>query len=495
MRLPPAHCGLFLFAAVLAYSYGGAQVFGDPDTAWHIATGDLIRQLGSIPMEDTWSFAANGEIWYNLSWLFDIGFSALFAAGGFTALYILTLLAFAGSYVFMANECLKRGASFLAVSISMLIAILVSFNSILARPNLSSIILSVALYHMLSRYRDTHRTGYLVALPLLMALWVNLHGGYLLAFPVIGVFFVEAWLQKNYSLARTYCITGLACVAATLLNPYGYAVYYGAYKTLSLGFDQVHIVEWQSVNIGKDLPLTLMLLLVLFTGNVRDKAIPFSDKLVAIALLFMALNSQRHGAVAGALAMPYISLRLTHFWNEGRFGAWLAPREALIMQDMYKNDVKWMGAIMAVIAVALAASPFPRDMFLKDPPGFPKKSFPIKEAEFIAKKYPKTRFMTDYNIGGYLVYIWRGDVKVFVDGRASSLYSKETLQDYADFAMISKGYGGRAKMIADYYGFEGVVIPNEDPGSAEWHWNPDWKLVYNGDVAAVYLRNTKKVNR
>ena len=49
MRLPPAYCGLFLFALVLAAGFGGAQVFGDPDTGWHLAAGDLIvREAGGI---------------------------------------------------------------------------------------------------------------------------------------------------------------------------------------------------------------------------------------------------------------------------------------------------------------------------------------------------------------------------------------------------------------------------------------------------------------
>jgi hypothetical protein len=397
LLLPPGYCGLFLFALILAIGFGGAQVFGDPDTAWHIAAGDLIRELKTIPFEDAWSYAAQDEVWYNLSWLFDVGFSVLFATGGFSLLYVLTLLAFAGSYVFMAHHCIRRGASITAVSIALLLALLIAFNSILARPNLCSIVFTVAFYHLLCRYRDSGALRHVMPLPFIMAIWVNMHGGFLLAFPMMGVFLLEALLAKNRAGLRVYGAIIALCMAATLLNPYGYAVYYGAYKTLSLGFDQVHIVEWQAARIGGDIPLTLLLLIMLLAGNMGDKRIYLGDRLLAFALLFMALNSLRHGTVAAALIMPYISLRLTSVLHNRSFGAWLKAKEAMIMSDMQKPDVKWMGVIMALIAVGLLAAPFPRDELLSEPLGFPKKSFPAAEAAFIEQKYPHLRFMTDYN--------------------------------------------------------------------------------------------------
>jgi hypothetical protein len=56
--------------------------------------------------------------------------------------------------------------------------------------------------------------------------------------------------------------------------------------------------------------------------------------------------------------------------------------------------------------------------------------------------------------------------------------------------MISRGFGGKAKVIAAQYGFEGVVIPNDDPGAGDWMWNPDWQLVYRGEAASVYVKSS-----
>lgn len=488
MRLPPAYCGLFLFSLLMAAGFGGAQVFGDPDTGWHLAAGDLIRQLGRVPLEDTWSYVTSGEIWYNLSWAFDVLLSLLFQWGGFSALYALTLLAFIGSLVLMADHCLKRGASIGVTAGLLVLGLLVCWSSLLARPNIASILFTTAFYLFLSRYRDRGSVKALVALPVLMAVWVNMHGGFLIAFPMLSIFLAEAMWQKNRNAARAYGLVLALCLAATALNPYGLGVYYGAYRTLFWSFGKDYLIEWQSAKIGHDAALTLLFLAMLAAGNIFDSRIALSDRLLAVLTLCMALSTQRHGPVAAVLMMPYLSQRLTSLLATHRLGERWLRTEAAVWQDMHKTDIKVMGAIMGCVGFALVASPFPRDLLLKEPVGFPVKSFPAKEAAFIEQKYPHVRFMTSYNLGGWLDYLWRGRVKVFVDGRASSLFSQQTLQDYADFEFESRGFGGRAKLIATQYQFGGVLIPHDAQAAADWHWNPDWRLVYEGDVASVYLR-------
>jgi hypothetical protein len=429
MRLPVAYCGFFLFAMILTLGYGGAQIFGDPDTAWHLAAGDLIWQSHAIPYDDPWSYVTQQQTWYNLSWLFDVGFSELFRLGGFSLLYVVTLLAFAGSYVFMAHQCIKRGASLTAVSITLLLALVIIYTNILARPNMVSIVFTVASYYFLCRFRDHGSARSLIALPVIMALWANMHGGFLLAFPLIGVFALEAFIAKDRKALQLYGICFAACIIATLINPYGYGVYYGAYNTLNSVIGKQYIIEWQAAKIGHDIPITLLLAAVMLAGDIHDRRIALSDRILAVSLLFLALSSARHSTVAAALTMPYLSLRLTSLLHDGKRGKRLQANETAIMADTHKTDVKWMGIILSLIAVGLLALPFPRDSFLKEPLGFPKADFPKEEAAFVEKNYPHLRFMTDYNIGGYLDYLWRGRVKIFIDGRADSLFSQDTLRD------------------------------------------------------------------
>ncbi len=490
MRLPSGYCGFYLFTFIIGASFGGAQVFGDPDTAWHLATGDLIRSLGAIPLHDTWSFSAQDATWYNLSWLFDIGLSYLFSLGGFSLLYTLILLIYASAYTFMAHQCIKRGASIIATSITLFLALVLSFNSLLARPNLCSVVFTIIFYQLLCGFRDRQKAKPLLFLPFLMALWANMHGGFLLAFPIMGVFMLEALLAGNRTARQIYGALIAFCLCATLVNPYGYEVYLGAFQTLLGHFDKEVLSEWQPAKIGKDIPQTLLLLTVLVSGNFLNKRIPLSDRVLAIAMLVMALGTLRHGPVAAALMMPYISINLSQALMSSPIAALLRAKEQAIAADMARTDIKWMALIMAVIAIGLLLSPYPRDMIRGEALGFPSKNYPSEEAAFIEKKYPTLRFMNDYNLGGYLDYLWRGRVKVFIDGRASSLYNADMIQDYIELVINAQGYGAKAQFINNHYRFDGAIITHDSDAAVQWHWNPEWRLVYQGKVASVYLRNT-----
>ena len=57
-------------------------VLMDPDTGWHIASGDLIRELGRMPASDPWSFTAGDYPWVDMSWAYDVLLSFVHSAGG-----------------------------------------------------------------------------------------------------------------------------------------------------------------------------------------------------------------------------------------------------------------------------------------------------------------------------------------------------------------------------------------------------------------------------
>ncbi len=483
-----AYANFVMFFLLVVLGLANAPVFLDPDTAWHLASGDLIRATGAIPLHDSWSFTAQGETWYNLSWLFDSALSFIFAHGGFSAVYSLTILTFSLSATLMTGHCVRHGASPIAVLALLIPMTFVLFTGTLARPNMCSVLLTAIAYQTLHAYREAPRFRVLLILLPLVALWANLHGGFTFVFPLIGFFLVEAIIRRDHKTRRDYLAIFALCLLASLLNPYGIKVYYGAFKTLTAAFNS-YLIEWKPVEIGHNMEMTALLIIVLLAGNFFDGRIALPDRLLAIFMIVMALGSLRHSLLAALLTLPYLSLRITHIMEDSKMGGRMHTAGLLLMQDMRKPDVRKLAAFMALIACAVISLPWPRDQILKEPVGFPKKHFPVKEAAFIEKHYPRLRFLNSYNIGGYLDYLWRGKVKVFVDGRANSLYSDEFLNDYKIFTQ-AHGFGGQAKMIASHYKLEGLIIDNNDREYGLWDWNPDWKLVYRDEVATVYLRKT-----
>lgn len=475
---------------LLVLGFSDAPVLYDSDTAWHLAAGDLIRSMHAIPKSDPWSYTATGETWYNLSWLFDLILSCLFSLGGFSAIYTLTVLVFSVSLTLMAWHAVKRGAGITSVCLLILPAVVIVYTGTIARPNMCSVLLTLVFYLALDRFRSDGRFNNLLILAPLMCLWVNLHGGFLMAFPLFALFGLEALLAKDMGRVQAYTRIVTLCLLATLLNPYGFSIYYGAYKTLAASFSS-KLLEWQPVEVGKNVPVTLMLVIVLCIGNFFDKKIPFADRALTVFLLVMSLSSLRHTVLTSLIILPYLALRLTELVYESPLGQRIRNRDNAIMADMQERGMRITALVLALVAAANIYTPaytsrgsiHAEEVFR---PGW----FPKEEAEYIAKHYPGKRFFNSYNIGGYLDYIWRGKVKVFVDGRANSVYSDELLSDYTMFSETF-GFGGRSEIIADKYKFDGLIIDNYDNAYFMWRWNPHWKAVYSGNAATVYVRSGK----
>jgi len=229
---------IFLISFSCLYYLSNAEIMlGHYDLGWHLAAGDLIRDRGSIPVQDPWSFTLGNRQWYNLSWLWDVIASIIFQYAKFGGLLLFTLACGAVIVGYLASLCFSRGASAAAVCVSVLSACVLypSFatppNVYLAvSPNTVTMLFSVLFYGECLK-----RTRYLL-LPVMMVAWVNLHGGFLLGFLIIGVFGGVALLRRDWSGAKTYAFAGIGCFVAMFVNPFGWHIFEGLTATLGTSF-------------------------------------------------------------------------------------------------------------------------------------------------------------------------------------------------------------------------------------------------------------------
>src|SRR4051812_4572343 len=80
-----ADAGLIAMFLALTFLLGVFPL-RDTDFWWHLRTGDLIRQTGTIPRVDFLTFGAEGHRWIDLHWGFQVALSWLYARGGVVAL-------------------------------------------------------------------------------------------------------------------------------------------------------------------------------------------------------------------------------------------------------------------------------------------------------------------------------------------------------------------------------------------------------------------------
>jgi hypothetical protein len=86
--------GIYVFLisfACVYYLSNATLMLGHFDLGWHLAAGDLIRERGSVPFQDPWSFTLADRQWFNLSWLWDVIASVVFQYANFSGLILFVV--------------------------------------------------------------------------------------------------------------------------------------------------------------------------------------------------------------------------------------------------------------------------------------------------------------------------------------------------------------------------------------------------------------------
>ncbi len=211
---------LFLTLAFLL----GSFPLKDADIYWHLRTGDLIRQTGTVPRTDIFTFTREGTPWIDLHWIFQIAISWLHERGGVPALNIakcvVTCLA-----LLILIAARKRDWPIPVMVLAWLPALFVLAGRIYVRPEtLTLFYLSVFLAVIL--WWD--RFPFLAfLLPVVQVAWVNSHGLFVLGPVILGFALVDAALRLGLFAPerrrwwKLILIASAATGVACLINPYG----------------------------------------------------------------------------------------------------------------------------------------------------------------------------------------------------------------------------------------------------------------------------------
>src|SRR5579863_6672415 len=196
--------------SLLAYSALSVRLLGDAGIGWHIRTGQQILATHSVPRVDPFSSTMEGKQWFAWEWLYDVIVGALDAACGLNGPVWFTAIVIGAVFALLLRLLTQRDMDLMVALLFWLLAISASTIHFLARPHVLSWLLAVLSFWILdSTERDCVATrpgrarSRLWLLPLLMLLWVNLHGGFVLEFGLLGIFWLGAlwtWSTTNESL-------------------------------------------------------------------------------------------------------------------------------------------------------------------------------------------------------------------------------------------------------------------------------------------------------
>jgi hypothetical protein len=211
------------------------------DLAYQIRAGDIMLRTHSLLRTDVFTFTVPGKEWLNQQWGAQVLLAATHRLGGWNAIALLcaALASIASVFVFLA--CRRRGASTRAAALLSIGGFWVARQNLAMRPQLIGVVLFSLTLWIVAGRRTNPRA--LMVLPVIMLVWVNVHGSFVLLPLLLGL----AWLEDRKDLpqtARTALAVGAACLVATLANPFGprvwaYAAGIGTNATIAS-----RVTEW-----------------------------------------------------------------------------------------------------------------------------------------------------------------------------------------------------------------------------------------------------------
>lgn len=485
-RIPLPHpmvSATFLVAFIFFF-FNAKLPFEDPDAPWHIAAGDEILRTHSIPTTDPWSFTAGNQTWYNISWLWDSALSVINTHLGLEGVFVFTVLMLSSILALLCYVLYQRQeVSEDPIKIATALAGLTLWDFTAPRPQLVSFLLTIIFHHCLHRSRAMSAQGLhwkesallYLTLPLLMVIWVNNHGGFLIGGTVYAAYLIEAYLSKNWVWFKRILLSGGLCFAALFINPWGWEMSIATYRTLHSVITN-SIQEWHPFGYGITLASSVLMISFILISNPANKHVPMADKILTFAWLLASLNAFRNFAPFVLLAAPYMAINL-------QYTITLKPLPD-ISGYIFRKRMAIFAAVLAVAFIIPPVSSFVRGEH------FASKDIktPEKEIAYIQKHYPKARFLNHYNIGGKLIYYGRDSIKIFIDGRAGTAYSEKLLKDYLAFMELKK----RGQKVLDKYHIDGVIMPRDFKRANKLIAdNYHLKEVYRGDLAVVYMRKKR----
>ena len=171
---------LFVGLQVAAILGRAGYELKDPGVGWHLRTGQLMLETGTLPRTDPFSFTAVGREWLNYYWGFELASAWLERMGGLPLVSAVWMLVYCLIPFVLYRWMVRAGASPLAIFLTLPVVQLVLLSHAIARPHVLTYlfftILVARLDDVLAGRRDARA---LLVLPFMAAAWANLHGGFL----------------------------------------------------------------------------------------------------------------------------------------------------------------------------------------------------------------------------------------------------------------------------------------------------------------------------
>jgi hypothetical protein len=504
------------------------------DFGTHIAIGRYIVQNRTIPDTEFLNYTSLGKGNFYGEWGFQALLYGVYSLGGIYGVSFLCWAVVFAIYLLLHRSDVLRGAhpliSFCAI---------VAFSGFLRvriqpRPEIFTYLFVAITIFLFSEHFFGSRKKILLAFPVLMILWANMHPSYLIGFALCGAFIVDrlaraiwnkefGWDTVKKWLPVPLLAGGLGLILCGL-NPHGYGAILTPLHLLSRGAGGGAEAGGASIlmSISELTPVkgtgfyayykaaALFALASFCLGTIGRRIYLLDLFLFAIAFKG-AWDSARAVSMMGLFLSPGISLQLTGFLS--RTEEWFspkAPRKRLPDRAGGKKKGAapergaWKAgpesrpysfgrvAVTAVTVLALLGFGGTTLAFsfrqLEYGIGITEHKFSFQAVEFLRANPIPGKMFNFFDIGGFLDWQLYPQALTFIDGRT---YNRDVFMEH----QMVTGAAPEWESVLRKYGVTYIVLKGMDssgtilPIVPTLASHPNWALVFSDGLFLVFVRN------
>ena len=478
---------LFLFFI----AYGIVIGISGNDFWWHAKIGEWICENKQIPTTGIfgWWTELNNYSWVSHEWLSEIIFfkiKDIFSDVGIT-IFAVSLF-FLSQFIVMKSTEKKWEENYVFGLLWFLYNIATYTLLVQCRPYLFNFIFLALEISFIYDLIKNEKSKKIFFTPLIAILWVNTHGGssnlsYLLILLVIITGIIPNFsfykLQNNklseLQLKKLF-IVFFSTILANIINPHGINVLTYTFN-FSNNLDYQVIQEWQPLDLKTTLGIILVVSIVIsvIILIVTDKKIKLLDFILFGGFAFLAFRSARFEFLFFIVCSFFIFEYL--------------PKE---INFINRKEVNILTLIMSVAFIVFSSTM----LIISENHVYIKTNLSEDIIEDV-KAFNPERLFNEYNYGEELIW---NDIPVFVDSRASDLYSQgNTLNYYFAINNLSSDYipydeeNEEPLFDIDYlwdekYKFDSALIFSSSPLNTYLDKKEGWEIKSQKDDTVFWIR-------
>jgi hypothetical protein len=418
-------------------------------TAFNITDGDLWAKLalgahvllhGTVFTRDIFAFTPVLPEYIDHEWGAGTIFYACLKWFGPASLMVLKVVLAFGSLVAAMIAGRRLGCSWnslLALAIPCGACILPGYAPVLRSHTFTFFFFGATLLCLEEIRAGKNWPAFL--LPVITLIWANVHGGFVVGLGAIGVYTAFAmfdFLSGPFdrpspriapSRFKVMILVLSACLAVTVINPYGFKFW--TYLIPALLKKRPQISEWQPLPVfGSDVFIAfrvlfaLVVLVLLFAWRQTEKR-SWPGLVMLLVTGVFSWRSRRHGPFFGvatlAFAGPFVSVA---------YGRLMACFPKTISGRI--NPGFLVLILYGLLAIYAADHFLPKSSFqVLSPIGI----YPVREVDILSRAQAKGNLAVPFDTGSYASWRLYPRIKISMDGRYEATFPEATFRLNEDF--------------------------------------------------------------